>query len=267
MQSISFPKLGLEFIINPVAIYIFKLPIYWYGIIISFGFLIAFFISIKEAKRINLDPEVIMDIIIIATPISIIGARLYYVAFNWSLYRNNYKEILSIRHGGLAIYGAIIMALLSATLYCKRKQINVWRVLDVGALGLILAQSIGRWGNFVNQEAYGKETSLIWGMGIYDIEAQKRITVHPTFLYESLWNAIGFIFLIYYRKNQKFKGEIFLLYSLWYGIGRFWIEGLRTDSLYLGPIRISQILAFLFVCLSVGIIFYKLKIVKKNKNL
>lgn len=254
MQPIVFPGLGLKFIIDPTAFTIFGIPIYWYGIIISTGFLLAILLTTYEAKRVGLDPEIIMDIALFGTPAAIIGARLYYVVFNWSAYKDNLSEIFAIRHGGLAIYGAIIAALITTVIYCKVKKINIWRVFDIGVLGLIIAQAIGRWGNFVNQEAYGEQTNLPWRMEVFDVQTQSRIAVHPTFLYESLWNVVGFLFLIWYRKRKKFHGEIFLFYTLWYGLGRFWIEGLRTDSLYLGNFRVSQIVAAISVIVSIGFI-------------
>ncbi|MBZ4644966.1 MAG: phosphatidylglycerol---prolipoprotein diacylglyceryl transferase [Petroclostridium sp.] len=259
MQPIRFPGLGLEFFIDRTAFTIFGLPIYWYGIIISTGFLLGLMIAIFEAKRTGLDPEIIMDVALYGTPAAIVGARLYYVIFY-----GNLSEIFLIRQGGLAIYGAIIAALISTIIYCKIKRINVWKVFDIGTLGLIIAQAIGRWGNFVNQEAYGGPTSLPWRMEIYDAEAQARIAVHPTFLYESLWNLLGFVFLMWYRKRKKFEGEMFLLYAFWYGLGRFWIEGLRTDSLYWGSFRVSQVVAAVSVILSIGLM---ISFRKKTSNI
>ncbi|WHH58882.1 prolipoprotein diacylglyceryl transferase [Petroclostridium sp. X23] len=251
MQPIVFPGLGLEFTIDRAAFSVFGMPIYWYGIIISTGFLLGLMIAVHEAKRGGMDPEIMMDVTLFGTPAAIVGARLYYVVFY-----GNFNEILLIRQGGLAIYGAIIGALASTYIYCRVKKISVWKVFDVGALGLIIAQSIGRWGNFVNQEAYGGLTTLPWRMEILDIQSQTRIAVHPTFLYESLWNLLGFMFLLWYRKKKKHDGEVFLLYAFWYGLGRFWIEGLRTDSLYLGSFRISQIIAAISVVASVSIIYF-----------
>ncbi|NLY42446.1 MAG: prolipoprotein diacylglyceryl transferase [Clostridiaceae bacterium] len=262
MQPIGFPGLGLEFNIDPVAFRAFGIPIYWYGIIISIGFMIAVILAHYEARRVGLNSEVILDVALYGTPSAIVGARLYYVLFNWSFYKNNIMEIFSIRHGGMAIYGAILAALLSTVIYCKINKVDLWKVCDIGALGLLIAQAIGRWGNFVNQEAYGGPTRLPWRMEIFDIDAQARISVHPTFLYESLWNLVGFLFLFWYRKRKKFDGEIFLLYGLWYGLGRFWIEGMRADSLYWGSFRISQVVAFVSVFLCAGLLIYY----RKNKK-
>lgn len=256
MNPIVFPGLGLEINIDPVAVTIFGLSIYWYGIIIACGFLVGIIIATYESKRSQLNSDIIVDVVLIGTPSAIIGARLYYVFFNWSYYKNNLSEVFSIRSGGLAIYGAIIAALISTVIYCKIKKINVWKVFDVCAPGLIIAQSIGRWGNFVNREAYGRETTLPWRMEIFDAASQSRIAVHPTFLYESLWNLVGFLIIMFCRKKKKVDGEVFLLYAFWYGLGRAWIEGLRTDSLYFGSFRISQVLAILSVLVAGGILAF-----------
>jgi len=255
MEPIRFPGLGLEFFINPVAFSVFGKEIYWYGIIISVGFILAYLFVTYEARRLGENPEVITDVVLWGTPAAIIGARLYYVIFNWAEYKGNPKEIIAIWHGGLAIYGAIIAALITALLYCNFKKTSFWRIADMCCLGLLIGQAVGRWGNFVNQEAYGVQTSLLWRMEIYDEELAQRIAVHPTFLYESLWNVLGFLILLWYRKRKKFNGEVFLLYSLWYSLGRFWIEGLRTDSLYWGNIRISQLVAGVAVIGSIIAIF------------
>ncbi|MCG8500619.1 MAG: prolipoprotein diacylglyceryl transferase [Firmicutes bacterium] len=264
MQSIVFPGLGLEFSINIVAFELFGKSIYWYGIIISTGFLLAMVIATKEAKRVGVAPETFMDIVLIATPLAIIGARIYYVIFNWSTYKDNLSEIIAIWHGGLAIYGAIIAALMAAVVYCRIKGIGIWKIFDIAALGFLVGQIIGRWGNFINQEAYGSETMLPWRMEIFDVQQQARIAVHPTFLYESLWNLVGFIFIYMYRKRKKFDGEIFLLYASWYGLGRFWIEGLRTDSLYIGVFRVSQIVAALSVLFGAALLIYFRKKMPKD---
>ncbi len=256
VQPIIFPGLGLEFTIDPVAISILGKEIYWYGIIIALGFLLAIIVATNEAKRLKVDPEYIMDIVLWGTPLGIIGARLYYVIFNWSAYKSDFGEIIAIWHGGLAIYGAIIAALISTYMYCSVKKINIWEILDIASLGVFIAQIIGRWGNFVNQEAYGGETALPWRMQIYDVMQQTWITVHPTFLYESLWNLGGLLFVLWYRKKKRFNGQVFLIYTMWYGIGRFMIEGLRADSLYLGSFKVSQLVAIIFILISVGLMTY-----------
>ena len=264
MHLINFPGLGLHFAIDPIAFEIFGRPVHWYGILISVGFLLAIMVAMHEAKRTGLEPERFMDIVLISTPSAIVGARVYYVIFNWQMYKDNLSEIIRMWHGGLAIYGGIIVAFAVGALYCRVKHINLWQVFDAASLGFLVGQCIGRWGNFVNKEAYGRETTLPWRMEIYDAIQQQILAVHPTFFYESFWNLIGFILLFIYRKQKKFEGEIFLMYITWYGSGRFWIEGLRTDSLYIGVFRVSQIVAFFSVVVGLGLIWYFRKNQKTN---
>ena len=259
MEPIIFPGLGLEFYIDRIAFTILGRPIYLYGLIISIGFLLALIFALREAKRLDMNSEIIIDLVLWGTPAGIIGARLYYVIFNWSNYRGNLMGVFAIWEGGLAIYGAIIGALISTYIYCRVKKIDILPVFDIGAFGFLIGLIVGRWGNFINQEAYGRETQLPWRMEIFDTYSRTRMAVHPTFLYESLWNTIGFIILLLYRKKKKFNGEIFLMYATWYGLGRFWIEGLRTDSLHIGPLRVSQIVAALSVIIGVSIICYRRK--------
>lgn len=264
---IQFPALGLQFEINPVALQIGNIKIFWYGVIIAFGFMLAVILTMRRSKDFGIDQESIIDLVLIAAPVAIIFARLYYVAFEWDNYKDDPIEIIKIWHGGIAIYGAVIGALLAAYLFARRKKIVPLRLFDLGAPYLLLAQGIGRWGNFVNQEAFGVNTALPWGMTSDRIRDQLQdlqrsgvnvdpsLPVHPTFLYESLWNIIGFFLLIAFRKNRKVDGEVFFLYMIIYGSGRFWIEGLRTDSLWLGNMRVSQVLAAVFV-LAFSIVFY-----------
>lgn len=251
MNHIAFPGLGLEFAINPVAFTIGSKPIYWYAIIIAAGFLLAAAYAMRRAKSLSVDPDRLLDALIWAVPISIVCARLYYVAFEFERYRDNPISILYIWEGGIAIYGAVIGAILTFALYCKVKKQNLPAMLDVGALGLLIGQAIGRWGNFVNGEAFGTATDLPWRMVVNGVVA------HPTFLYESLWNALGFVLLHFRSKHRKFKGEIFLLYVAWYGLGRGIIEGLRTDSLYIAGtgLRVSQLVGFA-TCLLAAIILF-----------
>lgn len=250
-NSIVFPGLHLKFTFSPVAFRIFGLEIRWYGIIIAFGFLCGFLVSSYIAKKEKLQTEVLLDIAIIATPAAIVFARAYYVLFNFDQFKDNLLSIFAIRQGGIAIYGAIIGALISTYIYCKVKKINFLKVCDIGVHGLILGQAIGRWGNFANREAYGYETRLPWRMQIYSEEAGRRIEVHPTFLYESLWDLFVFFSLIILRKYKKKDGEIFGFYLILYSVGRFFIEALRTDSLMLGTIRISQLVSI--ICIIVGL--------------
>jgi len=257
MNTIQFPDLfgGLEFNINPVALEIGDIKIYWYGIIIALGFMLAVLLGMKDSRKFGIDPENIIDLVLFAAPVGIICARLYYVIFNLEYYINNPSEIYRIWHGGLAIYGGIIGAIIVAYFFAKRRKIRILNLLDLGMPYFLMAQAIGRWGNFINQEAFGSNTSLPWGMTgdkissyLIDLELQgydvdPYMPVHPTFFYEFLWNIIGFAILLWYRKRRKREGEVFCLYMIWYGAGRAWIEGLRTDSLMLGPFRVSQVLS------------------------
>lgn len=240
MHPVRFPVFGLEFAIDPVAFSIGGKPIYWYGIIIALGFAAAIFYAVRESKRVGLNSEKLMDLVLIGAVAAILGARLYYVAFSWEYYSRHLNEILNIRGGGLAIYGGLIGAFGSAAVYTKMKKMPLKTVLDVAAPGFLLAQSIGRWGNFVNQEAFGAPTSLPWRMELFSEAENAYVAVHPTFLYESLWNLAGFFLLLCLRRKKPFEGFLFAAYLLWYGLGRVWIEGLRSDSLYLGPLRVSQ---------------------------
>lgn len=238
---IGFPKLNLQFNINPIAFSIGDISVRYYGIIIAVGLVIAAIVCSVLAKKDDLDPDVITDIVLFGAPTGIICARLYYVIFNWAEYKGDLKSIFAIWNGGLAIYGGIIGAVLAAYIYLRIKKLNALKVLDICVIGLLIGQAIGRWGNFVNAEAYGSLTNLPWGMVV--TSPMSQIMVHPTFLYESLWNIIGLIGILIYRKHKKFHGEIFLLYIAWYGIGRCWIEGLRADSLMFLGVRVSQMLA------------------------
>ena len=193
-------------------------------------------------------------------PIAIIGARLYYVIFQWGDYREHPIDALKIWEGGLAIYGGVIAGLLTGVVWCREKKIPFGVMADVCAPGLLIGQCIGRWGNFVNGEAHGGPTTLPWGM---TIDGQSM--VHPTFLYESLWNLAGFVLLHFYSKKRRFKGEIALLYAAWYGAGRAWIEGLRTDSLYIGSVRVSQLLAIISCIAAVAVLarqYHRIKVAK-----
>jgi phosphatidylglycerol:prolipoprotein diacylglycerol transferase len=243
MHPIIFPGLGLKFYINREAFEIFGLGVYWYGIIIAFGFALSAFLAMRDSKKFDIKSNDIIDLLLISLPAAIIGARLYYVIFSWSDYKNNLLDIFNIHQGGLAIYGGVIAALIAAFVFAKKRKIGVLKLFDFTIPYLALGQAIGRWGNFVNQEAHGVTTNLPWRMEIYDPITMHQISVHPTFLYESLWDFALFIFLIWFRKRKKMSGEVFILYLAIYGLGRCLIEGLRTDSLYLGSIRVSQLLA------------------------
>ena len=259
MNTVSFPGLGLEFNINPVAFNFFGgKPVYWYGIIIVAGILIACLLAVKNGKKVNITSEHISDYMLITITLSVIGARLYYVILKWENYVDDPMEIIRIWNGGLAIYGAVIMAVITMILYCRTNRIRLYDFLDIGAISLILGQSIGRWGNFMNMEAHGGETESFLRMGI--TEGGRYMEVHPTFLYESLWNIVGFaILLIMFYKFRKFAGQIFWSYAVWYGFGRFFIESLRTDSLMIGPVRVSQIVSAVIFIAGVAMLIKEFK--------
>ena len=252
--TISFPGLGLSFNPSRVAFSIGSKPIYWYGIIIAAGFLLAVYYAMRRADQFGLTQDNIIDMLICAVPLAIIGARAYYCLFSWNLYKDDPIRVLYIWEGGLAIYGGVIGAAIGLFLYTKVKKVKTSALLDIGGLGLLIGQSIGRWGNFMNREAFGAQTDSFLRMGLTDASGA-TIYVHPTFLYESVWNAIGLLILHFYSKRRKFDGQIFLMYLGWYGLGRMFIEGLRTDSLYVGSsnLRVSQLLAG--ICFLAVVIF------------
>lgn len=273
MNTVTFPGLGLSFELNRVAFSIGDFNIYWYGIIIAIGFALGTGFCCYRAKDFGLRSDDILDLLLFAAPGGIIGARLYYIIFNPDLYKNadgslNIKACLNVHNGGLAIYGGIIASVLIAFLVARYKKIPFPTLIDACAFGLLIGQMVGRWGNFVNVEAYGAETTLPWRMGILDPEYME---VHPTFLYESLWNLLGFCLLLFvmHKGWRKFDGMLFLLYVAWYGFGRGLIEGLRTDSLYFFStgIRTSQMVGFVSFVVAVGLIIWQLRKGPKPEDL
>lgn len=267
MNPIIFPGLGLTFQIDRVAFSIGGKSIYWYGIIIAVGFLLGVLFADRQCKSLGVTEDNLLDMLLFAAPIGIICARIYYVIFYLELYLNpdgslNWKEAIAIWDGGIAIYGGIIGSVLTCLIFCRLKRISFPSMVDACSYGLLIGQSIGRWGNFINQEAYGSACTLPWRMGLtlYD---GSYIEVHPTFLYESLWNALGLLLLYFViRRHRKFNGMLFTCYLFWYGLGRFWIEGLRTDSLYLFStgIRVSQLVALLTLIGAGLVLLYQLAI-------
>lgn len=264
--EIVFPKLGLDFHVNPTAISFWGIDIQWYGIIITIGIVLALFFGVRHFTKVGLDYISCMDVVTAGCIGGIVGARAYYVIFNWSQYAGDLKAILNIRQGGLAIYGGLIGAFLTGVIACKICEVRVLPMLDVCGAGFLLGQAIGRWGNFTNQEAFGCNTDCMFGMSGGRIqtwimlnyesdELNPEYMVHPCFLYESFWCLLGFIVLAYVlNHHRKFDGQIFLMYIGWYGLGRFFIEGLRTDSLTAGAsgtLRVSQLLALVCVIVSV----------------
>ncbi|WIV11251.1 prolipoprotein diacylglyceryl transferase [Proteiniborus sp. MB09-C3] len=233
---------------DPIAFEILGVPVRWYGIIISFGLLMATLVAMREAKRVGIKEEDILDLLLVAVPAAIIGARIYYVVFNWDYYKGDFMRIINTREGGLAIHGALIASIIVGIVFCKVKKIKFWKLADLTGPSIILGQAIGRWGNYANGEAHGGPTDLPWGI---IVGGQK---VHPTFLYESLWDFGVFLFLLWYRKRKKADGEVFLLYLALYSVGRFFIEGLRTDSLMYGTIRVAQLISVITIVISIVII-------------
>ena len=258
-SAICFPMLG-NLTINPPSYFtVFGKNIYFYGVIIGLGFILGMLYCARRSREFGLKPDDVYDLMIWLIPFSIIGARLYYVLFELENYLRHPAEIFAIREGGLAIYGGIIGASLALILYCglsKKRRAQMLPSFDIIGLGLLIGQAIGRWGNFFNREAHGGVTDSFLRMGI--IENGQLIYVHPTFLYESLWNLIGLALIHFLSKKRKFDGQVFLYYIIWYGLGRAWIEGLRTDSLYWGPFRVSQVLAAVSCLLAVGVLLYVL---------
>ncbi len=251
MNTIGFPGLGITITLHEIAI---PLPfgsggIRWYALIIMTGILLALLACTKETKRLGEDTDHLYNMVLWGLPAAIVGARLYYVLFSFSAYKDDLLSVFYIWEGGIAIYGGVLATLLVVVIYCKKHALSLWKYLDIGAYGFLIGQSIGRWGNFVNAEAFGTETDLPWRMLV------NGKAVHPTFLYESLWNAALFLVLWLTRKKHGFSGRAVTLYMVGYGIGRFWIEGLRTDSLMLGNLRISQVLSLLLI--GAGIWLYR----------
>ena len=247
---LSFPGLGIgDFVVNPVAF----LSIHWYGIIITLGMVIAFFYALYRAKQIGITTDDMLDLAIYLIVFCILGARLYYVLFYPGEY-SSFKDVIAIWNGGLAIYGGVLAGIATIVVFSKIKKINPARQLDTAAPGCILGQAIGRWGNFCNAEAFGGTTDLPWRMGVMREGWRIESFVHPTFLYESLWNLIGFALIMGFYRKKKFNGQMALFYGIWYGFGRFFIEGMRQDSLMLGntSIRVSQLVAA--ICVVGGII-------------
>lgn len=266
-NHVVFPGLGLEFDINRVAFSIGEFNIYWYGLIIAGGFCLALLFAFTNAKRFGINEDKMVDVIMLTTVCAIICARAYYVIFI-SFDYDSFWDMINLRDGGLAIYGGVLGAVGFGVLFCKWKKVPPLPMLDLALMGFLLGQGIGRWGNFFNQEAFGTNTTLPWGM--YSEQTQRYLSsmqqtlaeqgvivdpsmpVHPTFLYESIWCLLGFVLLALYIPKRRFHGEIALMYAVWYGAERAIVEGLRTDSLMLGSIRVSQALAAVSVVVALA---------------
>lgn len=263
--DIHFPNLGIHLEQVGQSVSVFGFEIAYYGIIIGIGVLAGIALAAFLAKKTGQNPDTYYDLAIYAVILSVIGARIYYVVFSWDSYKNDLLSIFNIRQGGLAIYGGVIAAILTVFVYAKVKKISFGLLTDTAGPGLILGQIIGRWGNFFNREAFGDYTDSLLSMRLpvnavrsSDItekmlehaevlDGVRYIQVHPTFLYESLWNICILAIMLWWNKRKQFEGQVFLIYLFGYGIGRFWIEGLRTDSLmFFGTgLRVSQVLAIL----------------------
>ena len=275
--DISFVHLGITISHLRNSISIFGFRIAFYGIIIGIGILTGLWIASHDAKRRGQDPEIYLDFALYAIVVSIICARIYYVIFDWANYKNDLLQILNLRAGGLAIYGGVIGAALTLIVYTRVKKLSFFSLADTGCLGLITGQIIGRWGNFFNCEAFGGYTDGLFAMRIRRALVNENmiskellnhlivqngveyIQVHPTFFYESVWNLCVLAFMLWYRKRKRFDGEMFLIYLLGYGLGRVWIEGIRTDQLiFFGTgIPVSQALSFILVVVSTLVLFFQ----------
>lgn len=252
--------------LNPLAIELGPFQVHWYGVIIVTGLALAMWLVMRESERRHLPKEIFADLLIWAIPIAIISARIYYVIFEWEYYSKNLSQIPQIWEGGIAIHGALIGSVVTAIIFAKSKGVSFWKLADIAAPSIILGQAIGRWGNFMNQEAHGGEVTRAYLENLFlpdFIINQMYINgayYHPTFLYESIWNFLGLILLLSLRKVNLRRGEMFLTYVIWYSVGRFFVEGLRTDSLMLTDyLRVAQTISIFLIVLAVSLIFYRRK--------
>ena len=241
-SEISFPALGIA-LDPPRYLEIGPLTIYYYGVIIACGLILAVLYGCHRSREFGIKEDDVVDGVLWVTPFAIACARAYYVAFSWDHYAANPIKALYIWEGGLAIYGGVLGALVGVAVLCRIKKIKVAAMLDLVLMGFLIGQSMGRWGNFFNREAFGAETMSFFRMGLLNPSTDTVTFVHPTFLYESAWNALGFVILHFASKHRRYDGQMALGYAAWYGLGRAFIEGLRADSLYWGPFRVSQMLA------------------------
>lgn len=259
--------------INPVAFSLGTLEVRWYGILIGLGIILAFVVVQREIVKRGMDSEFLTDLLIWAVPIAIISARIYYVVFSWDYYKDNPGQIIQIWEGGIAIHGALIGAFLTTYFFTKKRGVSFWKVVDIAAPGLLIGQIIGRWGNFMNQEAHGGpvsekflETTIIpdWIMNQMSI---KGVTYHPTFLYESMWNVLALIILLLLRRVHLKRGEMFLFYLVWYSFGRFFIESMRTDSLYVvGELRAAQLISIVTIIVALTFFIVRRYVKKIDVN-
>ena len=273
-SPIRFPGLfgDWEFTASSVAFHIGGKAIYWYGILIALGVVLALWFCMRQRTKYGISEDNLLDGVLWGVPLSVIGARVYYVIFYLSEFRNtdgslDWGRVIAIWDGGLAIYGGVIVAIATCYVLSRVRHFKLGALTDLIVMGLLIGQAIGRWGNFMNREAFGSETTLPWRMELLT-RAGEAVDVHPTFLYESLWNVVGLLLILFVvSKARRFDGENTWFYFLWYGLGRFWIEGLRTDSLYLfdwtiggQPIRVSQALSLVMVLVSAFMLLYHIKL-------
>ena len=278
MHYIEFPRLHLHFNINPVAFSIGSLEVHWYGIIMALAVTIGYFLAMSVIERFGYKKDDVSNVLFISVISGVICARIYYVVFNMDGFRHELSNVLNLRTGGLAIYGGVIGAMISVFVFCKYRKYKFLNFIDVLIPYLALGQSIGRWGNYTNQEAFGINTSLPWGMSgdlitqhirmfvAKGMDITDELPVHPTFLYESIVNMIIFVILLMVRKNKKFDGNVFYMYMILYGVARFFIEGLRTDSLMFLGFRISQVVSLVLVLVFSCILVYKNRKINLDKS-
>lgn len=250
--------------IDRVAFELGPFTVYWYGIIIGMGILLGWLLATRESKKLGLPQDIFSDLLLWVIPISIISARIYYVIFKWDYFSQNQMDIIAIWEGGIAIHGALIGGVITAIVFAKKKKVSFWKLADIAAPSIILGQAIGRWGNFMNQEAHGTEVTRTFlenlNLPEFIINQMyiKGVYYHPTFLYESIWNAIGCAILLILRKFNLRRGELFLTYVSWYSVGRFFVEGLRTDSLMLtDSLRIAQIFSLVLIGVAILLMWFR----------
>ncbi|MBU8908655.1 prolipoprotein diacylglyceryl transferase [Desertibacillus haloalkaliphilus] len=250
--------------LSPIAFELGPLTVHWYGLIIAFGAFLGYLLATRESVKRGLPKDTFADLLIWALPIAILSARLYYVIFRWDYYAAHPEKILAIWEGGLAIHGGVIGGVITAYIFAKRRNISIWKLLDITAPSLLLGQAIGRWGNFMNQEAHGGPVTreFLEGLMLPEFIINQMyidgVYYHPTFLYESIWNILGVILLLYLRRVNLRQGEIFLSYLIWYSVGRFFIEGLRTDSLMIADLlRTAQVMSLVLIIGAIILWFYR----------
>ncbi|WP_375164555.1 prolipoprotein diacylglyceryl transferase [Domibacillus sp.] len=255
----------MEYPLNPIALELGNFQVHWYGIIIGIGIALGFYLASKEANRLGLPEDTFSDLLIWAIPIALISARAYYVLFEWSYYSQHPEAIIQIWNGGIAIHGALIGSVITAIVFTRKRRLSFWKLADIAAPSIILGQAIGRWGNFMNQEAHGGEVtrSFLENLHLPEFIVNQMYIggayYHPTFLYESVWNILGFVLLLVLRKVNPKRGELFLSYVIWYSVGRFFIEGMRTDSLMLPGdfLRIAQVLSLSLIVIAAALLVYR----------